>query len=68
MTTDRKGSLVSKLSRGVGDAAELAGKQIRTLPGFAAVGCAVAGSWHLWGWGWALLVAAVFLLAFDRRI
>jgi hypothetical protein len=40
----------------------------RLLPGLAAVGCAVAGTWLLWGLGWGLLVAAAFLLALDLRI
>jgi MYXO-CTERM domain-containing protein len=59
---------VSKLSRALGAAAELAGRQIRTLPGVAALGCAAAGTWHLWGWGWALLVAAGFLLVLAREV
>jgi hypothetical protein len=32
-----------------------------------AVGCAVAGSWLLWGLGWALLAAVPFLLLLDAR-
>jgi hypothetical protein len=39
----------------------------RLLPGVGAIGCAVAGSWLLWGLGWALLVAAGFCLALDLR-
>jgi hypothetical protein len=39
----------------------------RLLPGLAAVGCAVAGSWLLWGLGVALLVAAGFCLLLDAR-
>lgn len=39
----------------------------RLLPGLAAVGCAVAGSWLLWGAGWALLAAVPFLLLLDAR-
>lgn len=39
----------------------------RLLPGLAALGCAVAGSWLLWGVGVALLVAVPFLLAVDAR-
>lgn len=39
----------------------------RLLPGIAAVGCAVAGTWLLWSLGWALLVAAAFLLLLDAR-
>ena len=39
----------------------------RLLPGLAAVGCAVAGSWLLWGLGVALLVAVPFLLLLDAR-
>jgi hypothetical protein len=43
-------------------------RPLRLLPGLAAVGCAVAGTWLLWGLGWGLLVAAAFLLALDLRI
>jgi len=39
----------------------------RLIPGLAAVGCAVAGSWLLWGLGVALLVAVPFLLLLDAR-
>jgi hypothetical protein len=39
----------------------------RLLPGLGAVGCAVAGSWLLWGLGVALLVAAGFCLLLDAR-
>lgn len=39
----------------------------RLLPGVAAVGCAVAGTWLLWGLGWALLAAVPFLLVLDYR-
>ena len=39
----------------------------RLLPGLAAVGCAVAGAFVLWGAGVALLVAAAFLLLLDAR-
>jgi hypothetical protein len=39
----------------------------RMLPGLAAAGCAFAGTLILWGIGWALLVAAVLLLAVDAR-
>lgn len=39
----------------------------RLLPGLAAIGCAVAGSWLLWGIGVALLVAVPFLLILDAR-
>src|SRR3954464_12194076 len=39
----------------------------RLLPGLAAVGCAMAGTWLLWGLGWALLVASAFLLLLDAR-
>jgi hypothetical protein len=39
----------------------------RLLPGLAAAGAAFAGSWLLWGLGWALLVAAGLLLAVDAR-
>jgi hypothetical protein len=39
----------------------------RMLPGVAAVGCAVAGSWWLWNVGVALLVAVPFLLLVDAR-
>jgi hypothetical protein len=39
----------------------------RLIPGVAAVGCAVAGSWLLWGLGVALLVAVPFLLLLDAR-
>jgi hypothetical protein len=39
----------------------------RLIPGLSAVGCAVAGSWQLWGLGVALLVAVPFLLLLDAR-
>lgn len=39
----------------------------RLLPGLAAVACAVAGSWLLWGLGVALLVAVPFWLLLDAR-
>jgi hypothetical protein len=39
----------------------------RLLPGLGAFGCAVAGSWLLWGLGVALLVAVPFLLLLDAR-
>jgi hypothetical protein len=39
----------------------------RLLPGAAAVVCTVAGTWVLWGLGWALLAAVPFLLALDAR-
>lgn len=39
----------------------------RLIPGLAAMGCAIAGTWLLWGIGVALLVAAAFLLALDAR-
>lgn len=39
----------------------------RLLPGLAAIGCAVAGSFLLWGLGVALLVAVPFLLLLDAR-
>ncbi len=44
-----------------------AARPARLLPGLAAVGCAVAGTWLLWSLGWALLVAAGFLLLLDAR-
>jgi hypothetical protein len=44
-----------------------AARPARLLPGLAAVGCAVAGTWLLWSLGWALLVAAAFLLLLDAR-
>jgi hypothetical protein len=39
----------------------------RLLPGLAAVGCAIAGTWLLWGLGWALLAAVPFLMVIDAR-
>lgn len=39
----------------------------RLIPGLAAIGCGVAGSFLLWGAGVALLVAAGFLLLLDAR-
>ena len=42
-------------------------RPLRLLPGLAAVGCAVAGSYVLWGLGVALLVAAGFCLLLDAR-
>jgi hypothetical protein len=39
----------------------------RLLPGVAAMGSAIAGSFLLWGAGVALLVAAGFLLLLDAR-
>ncbi len=44
-----------------------AARPARLLPGLAAIGCAVAGTWLLWSLGWALLVAAGFLLLLDAR-
>jgi hypothetical protein len=44
-----------------------AARPARLIPGLAAVGCAVAGSWLLWGLGVALLVAAGFCLLLDAR-
>lgn len=38
-----------------------------TVPGVAALGCAVTGSWLLWGAAVALLVAVPFLLLLDAR-
>lgn len=39
----------------------------RLLPGLAALACTIAGTWLLWGLGWALLAAVPFLLALDAR-
>lgn len=44
-----------------------AARPARLIPGLGALGCAVAGSYVLWGIGVALLVAAGFLLALDAR-
>jgi hypothetical protein len=44
-----------------------AARPARLIPGLGALGCAVAGSFVLWGVGVALLVAAGFLLALDAR-
>ena len=60
--------MTSRLRRYSGNLAEFAGRAVASLPGFAAVGCAVAGSFLLWGVGVALLVAAGFLLLIDRRM
>lgn len=45
-----------------------AGRLVRGLPGLAAMGCAIAGTWLLFGLGWALLVAVPFLMLLDARI
>lgn len=42
-------------------------RPVRVLPGIGALGCAVAGTWLLWGLGWALLAAVPFLLVLDHR-
>lgn len=47
---------------------EAAGRAVRSLPGFAALGCAVSGVYLLFGLGWALLAAVPFLLALDRAV
>lgn len=39
----------------------------RLLPGAAALGCTVAGTYLLAGVGWALLSAVPFLLLLDAR-
>lgn len=44
-----------------------AARPARLIPGLAAVGCGVAGSYVLWGLGVALLVAAGFCLLLDAR-
>lgn len=44
-----------------------AARPARLIPGLGALGCAVAGSYVLWGLGWALLVAVPFLLLIDAR-
>lgn len=44
-----------------------AARPARLIPGLGSFGCAVAGSYLLWGLGVALLVAAGFLLALDAR-
>lgn len=49
-------------------AAAAAGRAFVRLPGLAAVACAVAGTYLLAGSGWALIVAAGFLLLVDRRM
>jgi hypothetical protein len=49
-------------------AAEFAGKAVLRVPGIAGAGCGVAGAAVLWGAGWALLVAAGFLLELSREI
>lgn len=41
--------------------------RLRLLPGLAALACAVAGVWTLFGHGWALLAAVPFLLLADSR-
>jgi hypothetical protein len=45
----------------------LLSRPARLLPGLGAIGCAVAGSWLLWGLGVGLLVAVPFLLLLDLR-
>lgn len=49
-------------------AAAPAGRAVRVLPGFAAMICGIAGTWMLAGIGWALIVAAVFLLLLDSKV
>lgn len=44
-----------------------AARPARLIPGVAALGCAVAGSWLLWGVGVALLVAAALFLLVDAQ-
>lgn len=48
--------------------ADAAGRAVASLPGLAAFACAVAGTVMLAGTGWALIVAAAFLLLLDRRM
>jgi hypothetical protein len=59
---------VTRIRAALGYTAELAGRAVVRLPGFAALGCAVAGTWLLAGLGWSLIVAAGFLLLVDRRM
>lgn len=42
--------------------------RVTSVFGVAGVGCAVAGSFLLWGVGVALLVGAGFLLLLDRTV
>lgn len=58
----------TRLTRLAGRAATIAGHAVRSLPGVAATGCAVAGTAILWGTGWAFLSAVPFLLLMDRRV
>lgn len=47
--------------------AEALGRAVRSLPGVAALGCAVTGAAIEWGTGWAFLAAVPFLLLLDGR-
>lgn len=58
----------TRLTRIAGKAAAGAGRVARSVPGVAALGCAVAGVQIKWGTGWALLAGVPFLLLMDRRL
>lgn len=45
-----------------------AGRLVRVLPGLAAMGCAIAGTWVLLGVGFALLAAVPFLILLDAKM
>ena len=50
---------LQRVQRGAGAVLGWAVRPARLLPGLGAIGCAVAGSWLLWGLGVALLVAVL---------
>jgi hypothetical protein len=58
----------TRLTRLTGAAAVGLGKAVRSLPGVAALGCAVTGTAILWGTGWAFLAAVPFLLILAREL
>lgn len=60
-------SWLRRAGRGLRGVGAWLNRPARLLPGVGAVGCAVAGSWLLWGLGVALLVAVPFLLLLDAR-
>lgn len=57
-----------KLSRLAGGFATALGRCVRSLPGVAALGCAVTGAAILWGVGWAFLAAVPFLLLLALEV
>jgi cytochrome c-type biogenesis protein CcmH/NrfF len=52
----------------MGHLVDSVGRSVTAMPGVAGAVCGVAGAYVLWGVGVALIVAAAFLLAVDRRM